>query len=62
MTVEAHAREIMKRHETLDKEIKNLSLKPSVSSIELYQLKRQKLYLKEQLSHMSAKFTQHAAE
>jgi hypothetical protein len=62
MTAEAHARELAKRHELLDREIKSLSVKPSVTTVELYQLKRQKLHLKEQLAHLSSQFTRHAAE
>ena len=49
MAIEARIRELGVRHESLDREIQDEYRRPASDDLRLRELKRQKLYLKEQM-------------
>jgi hypothetical protein len=49
MAIEARIRELGVRHESLDREIQDEYRRPAADDLRLRELKRQKLYLKEQM-------------
>ena len=52
MSIREHLAELERRHADLEREIHNASLHPSVDSIEIGQMKRKKLKLKEEISRI----------
>ena len=49
MALDAHIRELDSRHQTLEKAIREESLRPIADSVKLKELKRQKLKLKDEI-------------
>ncbi|WP_310618855.1 YdcH family protein [Flexibacterium corallicola] len=52
MSIQARLSELERRHASLEKEIEGTALHPSVDSLEIAELKRRKLLLKEQISQI----------
>ena len=55
MTIEARIRELGNRHRTLDEAIHQATRSPSTDSLQLRELKQQKLRLKEQITSLEAR-------
>lgn len=49
MAVDAHLRELKTKHQTLETEIQSLMKTPAPDHLHLLDLKKRKLYLKEQI-------------
>jgi hypothetical protein len=54
MAVEARIRELGTRHESLDREIREETLRPAADAMRLKELKRKKLKLKEEMEALGA--------
>jgi hypothetical protein len=52
MTIQAHLTELERRHHTIEKEIAEASKHKSVDDLELVELKRQKLHLKDEIERL----------
>ena len=52
MSTESHINELERRHAVLDKQISEAKNQPSFDSLELSELKRQKLKLKDEISRL----------
>jgi hypothetical protein len=50
MPIEARIRELDARHTRLDSKIDDVARHPSADSLEIHQLKKEKLHLKEQIA------------
>jgi len=54
MSVEAHIEQLKERHTALESELSNLTASPSVSDVELAEVKRQKLRLKDEINRLQS--------
>ena len=54
MSVDAHIRELEKKHENLENELHSLSLSPSTTDDELTDIKRRKLKLKDEITRLQS--------
>jgi hypothetical protein len=52
MTIQAHLSELERRHHAIEKEIAEASKHKSVDDLELVELKRQKLHLKDEIERL----------
>jgi len=52
MTLSAHLQELRKKHETLSHKVEEAQRSPGTSDIEIQDLKKQKLRLKEEISRI----------
>lgn len=52
MALEAHIQELERRHEVLDKEIEDAITHPSVDDLEIADMKRRKLQLKDEIEKL----------
>jgi len=53
MTIASHVAELKKKHEALSEQVEKAQRTPSTSDIEIAELKKQKLKLKEEISRLS---------
>ncbi len=54
MSVEAHIQQLKQRHQSLEAQLDTLSSSPSASSIEVSEVKRRKLRLKDEISRLES--------
>ncbi len=54
MTVASHVAELKKKHEALSQKVEEAQRSPGVADIEIADLKKQKLKLKEEITRLSA--------
>jgi hypothetical protein len=54
MSVGAHLQELRKKHETLSRKVEEYQRSPGTSDIDIQELKKQKLRLKEEISRLDA--------
>ncbi len=59
MAVSAHLAELSERHRMLEKKIEEALMHPSVDTLEISQLKREKLKLKDQMARLKDGRTEH---
>ena len=59
MALQSHLAELEKRHEAIDIEIHAAQMHPSVDYLEVVELKRKKLRLKEEISRLRSKEVLH---
>lgn len=59
MAVSAHLAELSERHRMLEKKIEEALMHPSVDTLEISQLKREKLKLKDQMARLKDGQTEH---
>lgn len=52
MSSETHLAELVKRHEALEREIAEAMSHPSVDTVEITELKRRKLHLKDEIARL----------
>jgi hypothetical protein len=52
MTVESHLAELERRHQALEKQIEDAMSHPGMDQLELTQLKRRKLQLKDEIARL----------
>jgi hypothetical protein len=55
MSVESHIAELVRKHGELEKKIADTSLHPSADPLEVAQLKRRKLQLKDEIERMKVR-------
>jgi hypothetical protein len=56
MALDAHIDELSVKHRTLDKLIREEAAKPSVDSLKVAELKRQKLLLKDRMAKLRSQY------
>ena len=59
MAVSAHLTELAERHRMLEKQIEEALMHPSVDTLEISQLKREKLKLKDAMARLKGGQTEH---
>lgn len=59
MAVSAHLAELAERHRVLEKKIEEALMHPSVDTLEISQLKREKLKLKDAMARLKNGQTEH---
>lgn len=59
MAVSAHLTELAERHRMLERQIEEALLHPSVDTLEINQLKREKLKLKDAMTRLKDGHTEH---
>lgn len=59
MSIQSHLSELERRHATLEREIENAALHPSTDSLELAQMKRRKLMIKDEISKIKSSHKMH---
>ncbi len=59
MTIESHLEQLVKKHGALEHEIAEAMAHPSTDDIVLTDLKRRKLYVKEQIERLKTGSTRH---
>ena len=59
MSIESHLNELERRHADLERKIQELMHHPSVDSLEISGLKRQKLLVKDEISRLKTARTLH---
>ncbi len=59
MSMESHIAELQRRHAALDREIHDALAHPSVDEVQMTELKRKKLALKEQIERLKAPMSVH---
>ena len=52
MTIQSHIAELERRHAVLERKIQQANLSPSTDTIEISELKRHKLQLKDEISRL----------
>lgn len=52
MTVEGHLAELERRHQELEREIEEALVHPAVDSLELGEMKRRKLHIKDEIARL----------
>jgi hypothetical protein len=52
MALQSHLAELEKRHEAIDSEIQAVQMQPSIDHLQVVELKRKKLRLKEEISRL----------
>jgi hypothetical protein len=55
MTMEAHLAELERRHRSMEEQIKTANMSPSTDSLEVAELKRKKLQLKDEIVKLKKK-------
>jgi hypothetical protein len=53
MTMESHLAELERRHQMLEKELEEAMTHPGTDSLELRELKRKKLHVKDEIARLS---------
>ncbi|GGB32558.1 DUF465 domain-containing protein [Roseibium aquae] len=59
MSIQSHLAELQRRHEEMERQIEDARLHPSFDSLELADLKRKKLKLKDEIERIRHKHTVH---
>lgn len=59
MSIESHLAELERRHAALEAELHDAQNHPAVDTLELANLKRRKLVLKDEISRVRAEVTMH---
>lgn len=59
MSVESHLAELQRRHEALKKEIEEAITHPGTDSLEITEMKRRKLQIKDEIARLSTAETMH---
>jgi hypothetical protein len=59
MTIESHLEQLVKKHGALETEIAEAMTHPSIDDVVLTDLKRRKLYLKEEIERIRSSATRH---
>ena len=54
MSIEAHLAELERRHQALEREIYEAQMHPSIDDIEIVELKRRKLMVKDEIERLRA--------
>ncbi len=52
MAIKSHLAELEKRHQTLEQEINEALLHPSIDGLKIAELKRRKLYVKDEITRL----------
>ena len=62
MSIEAHLAELQRRHQALEAEIAEARVHPSIDSLQIVELKRRKLLVKDEIARLqnSSRFTSEA--
>ena len=53
MSIESHLAELTRRHSNLEQQIRDVTMHPSHNPLEIAELKRKKLYLKDEIHRLS---------
>lgn len=53
MTISSHVQELRKKHQVLSEQVESAQRSPATDALLLRALKKQKLYLKEEISRLS---------
>lgn len=53
MSVTSHIEELKKKHRTLSDEVEAAQRSPAIDDLEIVQLKKQKLHIKQEISRLS---------
>ncbi|WP_439271520.1 YdcH family protein [Pseudochrobactrum sp. HB0163] len=59
MALESHLASLEKKHDALEKEISDAAALPATDTLTITDLKRKKLYLKEQIEKLKNQVTRH---
>ncbi|NRG17344.1 DUF465 domain-containing protein [Rhizobiales bacterium] len=59
MSLDSHLSELERRHKDLERKLEELMSHPSVDSLELHDLKRQKLVVKDEIERLRSSSTLH---
>ena len=59
MSTESHLAELERRHEALERKIVEATSHPSLDSVEITELKRRKLHLKDEIVRLRSRETVH---
>ncbi|WP_404934219.1 YdcH family protein [Nitratireductor sp. L15S-10] len=59
MSLESHLAELKRKHGELEREIDNAKLHPSVDELDVAQLKRRKLAIKDEMEKLKSAVTRH---
>jgi hypothetical protein len=59
MSIESHLAELERRHAALEAELREAMSHPATDALEVSELKRRKLVLKDEISRMKADVTMH---
>ncbi len=59
MSLESHLAELQKKHGDLERRIDEMSSHPSVDDLEIVELKRRKLLLKDEIARLADGVTRH---
>jgi len=59
MSIQSHLAELQRRHEEMERQISDAMLHPSTDSLELANLKRKKLKLKDEIERIRQSHTLH---
>ncbi|WP_292898082.1 YdcH family protein [Nitratireductor sp.] len=59
MSLESHLAELKRKHGELEREIDNAKLHPSVDELDVVQLKRRKLAIKDEMEKLKSAVTRH---
>lgn len=54
MSLSSHLQELRKKHQSLSDDVEIMQRNPATDDLEIAQLKKQKLHLKEEISRLSA--------
>lgn len=54
MSLTSHLQELRKKHQVLSDNVETMQRNPAIDDLEIAQLKKQKLHLKEEISRLSA--------
>ncbi len=54
MSLSSHLQELKKKHQSLSENVENMQRNPAIDDLEIAQMKKQKLHLKEEISRLSA--------
>ena len=57
MSLQTHLAELEKRHQTIEREIEDALAHPSVDDLEIAEMKRKKLLLKDEINKLRANLT-----
>lgn len=59
MSIESHVAELLRRHAALEREIEDAVAHPAVDPLEVTQMKRRKLHLKEEIERLQVPHSLH---
>lgn len=59
MTTQTHLAELVRRHEALEREIAEATNHPGIDTVEISELKRRKLHLKDEIARLQRTETVH---